>query len=174
MLYKSLQLGLCLSLLSLGVIRSINNPVSAQSVTGKNYSSQVNSVLPRNTSLLISVLHPISIDVKSQETLPTVAILSAPLYDHYGRQLIPQGVPVTITLKSTSSKTGQVVANSIIFGSLTIPIKASSEEITGRKIPLEENSQRMGRTAQLGQDVGGLLSYALAPSLEYSVHRTAQ
>jgi len=92
----------------------------------------------------------------------------------YGKRIAPQGVPVTITLKPTSSKTGQVLANSIIFGSLTIPIKASSEEITGRKIPLEENSQRMGRTAQLGQDVGGLLSYALAPSLEYSVHRTAQ
>ena len=174
MLYKSLQLGLFLSLLSLGIIRSINNPVSAQSVTSKNDSSQVNSVLPRNTSLLISVLHPISIDVKSQETLPTVAILSAPLYDNHGRQLIPQGVPVTITLKSTSSKTGQVVANSIIFGSLTIPIKASSEEITGRKIPLEENSHKIGRTAQLGQGVGSLLSYALDPSLEYSAHRTAQ
>ena len=92
----------------------------------------------------------------------------------YGKRIAPQGVPVTITLKPTSSKTGQVLANSIIFGSLTIPIKASSEEITGRQITREENSQRRSRTAQLGQNVGGLLSYALNPSLEYSAHRAAQ
>lgn len=174
MLYKSIKIGLCLSVLFLNVIKSINNPARAQLVTGQNYSSQVNSVLPRNTSMLITLLHPISIDVKAKETLPTVAILSAPLYDLHGRQLIPQGVPVTITLQPSSSKTGRIYANSIILGSLTIPIKASSEEITGRKITLEKNSQRINRTAQLGQDVGGLLGYALHPSLEYSSHQVAQ
>ena len=62
MLYKLIQLGLYFGLLSLALIKSINNPARAQSVSGKNYPSQVNSVLPRNTSMLITVLHPISID----------------------------------------------------------------------------------------------------------------
>ena len=174
MLHKSIQLGLYLSLLFLNVNKLVNNPVRAQSVTGQNYLSQVHSVLPRNTSMLITLLHPISIDVKAKETLPTVAILSAPLYDVHGRQLIPQGIPVTITLRPSSSKTGRIYANSIILGSLTIPIKASSEEITGRKITLEKDNQRVSTTAQIGQDVGGLLGYALHPSLEYNSHQLAQ
>ena len=174
MLYKLIQLGLYFGLLSLTLIKSINNPARAQSVSGNNYPSQVNSVLPRNTSMLITVLHPISIDVKSQETLPTVAILSAPLYNRHGRQLIPQGVPVTITLKPSSAKTGQVYASSIIWGSVTIPIKASSEEIRGRKITLAKNSQRMSRTVQLGQDVGSLLGYALNPFPEERAEQVSQ
>ena len=174
MLHKSIQFGLYLSLLFLNVNKLVNNPANAQSVTGQNYLSQINSVLPRNTSMLITLLHPVNIDVKAKETIPTVAILSAPLYDVHGRQLIPQGVPVTITLRPSSAKTGRIYANSIILGSLTIPIKASSEEITGRKITLEKNKQRISTTAQIGQDVGGLLGYALHPSLEYSSHQVSQ
>ena len=133
MLHKLIQLGLCLSLISLPVIEDINNPVRAESVPSNN-SFQANSVLPRDTSILVTVPYTIGIDVKAKETLPTVGVLSAPLYDRHGRQLIPQGATVTITLKPSSSKTGKIYADSIIAGPLNISIKASSAEISARKV----------------------------------------
>lgn len=167
MLHRSIQLGLCLSLTSLPVIKEINQPVRAQSIPSQK-SSQVNSVLPRNTSILVTVPYTIGIDVKAKESLPTVGVLSAPLYDRHGRQLVPQGATVTITLKPSSSKTGKIYADSIIAGPLNIPIKASSAEISAKKVNLEQNTQKKVANAQIGHDVGSLLGYALTPSSEYS------
>ena len=163
MLHKSIQLGLCLSLLSLPVMQQIHNPVRAESAPSNN-SSQANSVLPRDTHILITVPYNIGINVKAKESLPTIAVLSAPLYDRHGRQLIPQGATVTITLKPSSSKTGKVYADSIIAGPINIPIKASSAEITAKKVNLENHNHRQGASVQIGHDVGSLLGYALTPS----------
>ena len=163
MLHKSIQLGLCLSLLSILAIQQINDPVRAQSAPSNN-SSQANSVLPRNTSILITIPYNIGINVKAKESLPTIAVLSAPLYDRHGRQLIPQGATVTITLQPSSSKTGKVYADSIIAGPINVPIKASSTEITAKKVHLENHNHRQGGGVQIGHDVGSLLGYALTPS----------
>ncbi len=143
--------------------RQINSPVMAESTYSYLNSYQNKVTLAKNTPILISILDTISIDIKDQETIPAAAILSEPLFDRYGRQLAPQGATVTITLKRSGKKTAKVYADSIMTGSTTISIKASSEEIASRKIKLEEDSHNIAENSLGGQSVGSLVGTALAP-----------
>ena len=168
MFQKSLQISLCISLFFTSSLKQINSPVMAQSTYSYLNSYQDKVTLAKNTPILITIPDTISIDIKDEETIPAAAILSEPLFDRYGRQLAPQGATVTITLKPSSKKAGKVFADSIMAGRITIPIKASSEEIASRKIKLEKDSHTTVESSQIGQGFGSLLGTALAPSGTHS------
>ena len=159
-----LKSSLCRLALTLSLIGATTLPAVAESLeTGINSLQSPSSLptqtvtLPLTTALLVAFPSEVVADVGANESVPLTLPLAQPIFDTYGRALVPANSPVNLRIRP-HEEGALLVTESIVVNGQYVPLKAQSHFIPGQTIT-RATAQQMART---NSAVFGNLSTSLA------------
>ncbi|MGK7913620.1 MAG: hypothetical protein AB4050_19370 [Synechococcus sp.] len=157
-----LKFSLCRLALTLSLIGASTLPAAAEAlqtgISNTQYPLPPHAVtFPQTTALLVSFPSEIVADVGAEESVPLTLPLAQPLFDAYGRAIVPANTP--ISLRILPHKDGALlVTESIVVNGQYVPLQAQSHFIPGQTIT-RATAQQMAKT---NSAVFGNLSTSLA------------